>query len=277
MQYAPYSIFINGSDFVSNFADLRRAVEPLLPEKANEWMRQRLTQMDDFPPPDDRPGVKYYEKDVRVTLNALRDTESGKCLLQSFDPKRPVWIIPYVGEYCNAITTYRSSDWARGVSVQYSPSIYTVDACGKLPGYRRDETLFHEMVHASRDTRLSYDELEHDPLERMKNGEEFLAVMLANSYRSERNARKFNFDYLSDRLGSQAEVEQFLSSQRVYIEAIKYFLDDPLVKMVIKLPMAFNIFRDFARLEKAYQDSNQAKMDHLVDQFNPLSKLTHTE
>lgn len=277
LQYAPYSIFINGSDLVSQFADLRRAVGPLLPGKADQWMRRRLEQLNDYPPPDDRPGVKTYERDVRVALNALRDTEIGRCLFKSFNPENAVWIVPYIGEYCNAITTYRSSDWTRGVSVRYSPSIYTVDGCGKLPGYRRDEALFHELVHASRDTRLSYEELYKTPLERMKDGEEFLAVMLANSYRSERHAKLFNYDYLSDKLGSQVEVEQFLSSKREYIEAIKYFLDDPLVQLVVKLPMPFNVFRDFARLEAAYQQSPASRLDHLRDQFDPLSKLVHTE
>lgn len=277
LQYAPYSIFINGSDLVSNFADLRRAVGPLLPEKADEWMRRRLRLLDDNPPADERPAVKTYERDVGVTLNALRDAEIGKCLFKSLNPEHPVWIVPYVGEYCNAITTYRSSDWTRGVSLRFSPSIYDVSGCGRIPGYRRDETLFHEMVHASRKTRLSFDEEYNASLELMKDGEEFLAVMLSNSYRSERGAKKFNYNYLTSKLGSQAEVEQTLSSKREYIEAIKYFLDDPLVKLVVKLPMPFNVFRDFARLEAAYQKSPAARVDHLRDQFTPFSHLVHTE
>lgn len=277
LQYAPYSIFINGSDLVNQFADFRQAFRPLLSEEEDAWMKRRLRELSDHPPPDDRPAVRTYEREVRVTLNALRDTRIGRCLFESLNAEHPVWIVPYVGERCNAITTYRSSDWTKGVSVRYTPSIYDVDACGKLPGYRRDETLFHEMVHASRDSRLSYDELSNDPLDLMKNGEEFLAVMLTNSYRSERGARKFNYDYLTDKLGSQAEVEQSLSSKREYIEAIKSFLDDPLVKAVVKLPMPFNVFRDFTRLEAAYQQSSTARLDHLRDQFNPFSKLVHTE
>ena len=262
---------------VYNFQNLFRAVRPVLPANADSWVRERLTGWEDFPPPDDGAWVKMYEHDVRVTLNALRDTEIGRCLLKSLNPKHALWLVPWRRDVCNAQTTYRSSDWERGVEIRYSPEIYDSHGCGRMPGYRRDESLFHELVHASRQTRLSFDELSHDPLEQMDNREEFLAVMLSNSYRSERGARKFNFDYLSDRLGSQIEVEQFLSSKRDYIEAIKYFLDDPLIKTVLNLPMPFNIFRDFRRLEAAYQNSATAHMDHLRDQFNPFSNLIHTE
>ena len=65
-----------------------------------------------------------------------------------------------------------------------------------------------------------------------------------------------------------------LSPFRNYIESMKYVLiiDDPLLKQVVKLKMPFNVFRDFTRLEAAYQNSSEAKIYHALDQFNSLSK-----
>ena len=229
IRYAPYNVFIHGNP------KYRRA---------------------DFPfEPDDGPAAKAYEERIRVTLNAIGRTTLGRCVLRSLYEKIPVYIVPFTQDHCDARTGQLTSDWRQGVRIQYSPETWTYDQCGALPGYRPVETLFHEMVHASRFTNYGFEGLNNDPLDKMKDHEEFLAVMLTNMFRSEQGARKFNRDYMTGKVIGQPELESFLSSRRAYIEALEYFSPDDLVKLVVAMKAPFNPFRDLKQLKAKYESS----------------------
>jgi hypothetical protein len=281
LKYPPYSIFISGDT---------RGYETLK-KRGPYWalrdqfmplhdMRRRELHREWFDPPADEPdSVRVYERRVRGILNNIWGSEIGRCLLNSLWNRIPVWIRPWLGGddgYCNSITGIESRS---SPAIQFLPDTWSPDNCGGPPGKNPEEVLFHELVHASRFTNWSYDDLDHEPLELMTNGEEFLAVMITNSFISERGGKKFERDYNIGTLATQAGVERFLSSNRNYIERLKAFLSakDPLVTEVVKLDMPFNVFRDFARLEKTYQNSAEATIDHELDQFNPMSKFVHTE
>jgi hypothetical protein len=232
IKYQPYSIFIDGN--VRNLTGKREGAtfEPLV-----------------------------YEARIRVTLNAIGASQIGKMLFRSLNPRVPVLISPYLEDKCNAQTGQRSSDPfqtgqstidpTKGIGIRYSPETWAFDRCGRLPGYRPVESLFHEMVHASRFTNFGYEKMTFDPLKGMQDYEEFLAVMVSNMYRAEIGARKFNRDYLTGTLVSQAELEKFLASTREYLDGLEYFSwsSDPLIKLISTLPVSFNPFRDLKRLE----------------------------
>jgi hypothetical protein len=198
---------------------------------------------------DDGPGAKGYEERIRVTLNAIGRTGIGRALFRSLNPHVPVYILPYTGDACNAVTGQLSSDWKKGIRIQYSPETWAYDKCGRFPGYRPVESLFHEMVHASRFTNYHFAGLNQKPLEKMQDHEEFLAVMMTNVFRSEQGAKKFNRDYTTGELVSQSDLEAFLSSRMEYINAFACFLSDSMVKLTVPLTAPFNPFRDFKRLQ----------------------------
>lgn len=200
---------------------------------------------------DNSPAAKAYEERVRILLNAIVHWRTGTALLKSLYAKVPVWIVPYTGDACNAITGPSSSDPMKGPRIQYSPDIYTLDGCGRIPGYRAVESLFHEMVHGSRLTNWGQ-AISKDALDYMQDYEEFLAVMLTNMFRSEQGAKKLNRDYMTGKLVSQGELEAFLSSRRAYLDALEYFSNDPLVRAMKPLGTPFNPFRDLNRIRANY-------------------------
>jgi hypothetical protein len=261
-QYQRYSIFINGSSDADDIVMLGRFIRPFAPKNVDDWLHQQWKRAYFSPRPDNRPFVRQYERSILFALDTIRSSKIGTCLFESLNPDYPVRIVPYRGgqDVCNALTgDAPTGDETDGVQVQFSTETWDYSDCGKFAGHRAHEVLFHEMVHASRFTRLSDADMNNDPLEQNKNYEEFLAVMLCNSFMSERGGQVFEIDYMTQKESSQAKVEQFLSSKRVLIGAIKYFLDDELVKVVAKLPMPFNVFRDFQRLKDAYNNSPAGK------------------
>jgi hypothetical protein len=281
LQYLPYSIFVNGDtqgyDMAKTLGPYGYIRDQFMPAGQMELGRRRYHLFD--PPADEPDSVRVYERRVRGILNNIWGSEIGRCLLNSLFNGIPVWIRPWLGGddgSCNAITGIESR---LSPAIQFLPDTWSPYNCGGPPGNNPEEVLFHELVHASRFTNQGFDNMDHRSLELMTDGEELLAVMITNSFISERGGKQFRRDYNTSTLATQAKTEQFLSSNRNYIERLKAFLaeDDPLVKEVVKLDMPFNVLRDFARLEKAYQNSMGAVIDHAMDQFNPAAKLFHTE
>jgi hypothetical protein len=229
-------------------------------------------------------AAKQYEERVRLAVNAIMHSSTGRALLQTFRtpqfPDTSLWIVPFNGpaDVCNSRTgPFYSADpetgkkWTyEGARIQYSPERWAMDQCGWYPGQRAEEVLFHEMVHASRNmNNVAYDSTD---LGLMGDYEEFLAVLITNMFRSELGATKFHRDYVYKLLVDQREAERFLSSRRAYVTALRTLLDDRLVTAVTDLKMPFNPFRDFARIEAAQSD-----MRELLDDINPFVQLREDE
>jgi hypothetical protein len=226
------------------------------------------------PKPGDTSAKKYEER-VRLVLNAIGRTHTGTALFKSLFASAPLWIFPYSGlhGYCNAITSPFYSKHIpsgapeyEGVKINYSPDVFALDDCGWYPGSRPEEVLFHEMVHASRS--LNNPVFNNDPLYLMQDFEEFLAVLVTNMYRTELGARKLHRDYVYKELVSQPEAEAFLSSRREYIDALEWFLEERLVKLLVPLNTPFNPFRDFQRLK-----ANHNGIQEVLDSINVAGKL----
>jgi hypothetical protein len=237
-----------------------------------------------FTPAARSGAAKPYEERVRIAVNAIMRTQTGRALLQTYraglSKDASIWIVPYTDDrdYCNSRTgPFYSTDIAtgkqwtyEGVRIQYSPDRWAMDDCGWYPGQRPEEVLFHEMVHASRS--LNNPVFDNTNLDLMGDYEEFLAVLITNMFRSELGATKFHRDYVYKLLVDQREAELFLSSKRQYIDALESLLDDQLVTAVTGIRTAFNPFRDFARLKADHSDIRE-----LWDEINPLVGLRESE
>lgn len=228
--------------------------------RLDQW---NITILYAFGPDARSQAAKTYEERVRVAVNAIQRTHTGRGLLGTFvaaaKNDQAVWIMPYNSDkdYCNARTGGFESKgletgkgYYEGVRIQYSPEHFEVDECGWYPGQTAEQVLFHEMVHASRD--LNDPAYDDTPLDLMGDYEEFLAVLITNMFRSELGAKKFHRDYIYKLLVDQREAEIYLSSKLIYMNALESLLDDQLVKAVKGQNTAYNPFRDFNRLRADY-------------------------
>ena len=229
-------------------------------------------------------AAKVYEERVRLAVNAIMRTDTGRALLQTFrsglSKDQSIWIVPYTDEndYCNSRTgPFYSADpetgkkWTyEGARIQYSPDRWAVDDCGWYPGQRYDEVLFHEMVHASRN--MNDPAYDNTPLDLMGDYEEFLAVLCTNMYRSNNKATTFHRDYVYKLLVEKREAYLFLSSRRQYVTALDSLSDDNLVSAMTPMKTDYNPFRDFDEIKGDYNG-----IQELWREINPLVGLRESE
>lgn len=257
-RFDPYPITINGSRIDEL---VKRAVEEGIAAGMIDANRRidllRASNRFDYTA-DASPPARAYESRVFALLSSIARTEAGQCLYETIKEGLPIWIAPYdtsqakVFGSCNAITGHAVLDHSRTpmVRVAYSYETWAYSQCGFYPGLRADEVLFHEMVHAYRFASPAVPVTNSDPLPDNKDFEEFFANQVTNVYRSTKNARTFNRDYLSKRLGTAAECEEALWSKPVLVEALQWFLEgDPLALAMAKINTSYNPF---------------ARIDHLV-------------
>ena len=257
----PYPIMISGSTLDEDFRAIVNAISPFLSADRKEWLIRRSNKLDYVN--DNRPLAKLYEEDVRALLEAhILPTEIGAALFKLLPKDLTVWIVRFDDlaqasfGACNAITSQMTSRLSDGVRILFSPETWAYTACGKLPGYRADETLLHEMVHAVRLALFGFEGTNHAPLRMNKDHEEFLAVQMTNVYRSEKKAKTFNHAYMTSALGTQAEVERTLASMD-FVTALESFSDDPFVAAVARINTPFNPFRDLKRLKDQARQNQQ--------------------
>lgn len=264
-RFAPYPIHISGSALDEDFRAFVELIGPWLSAETKRWLIVRSNKLDYVN--DDRPAATLYESRVQMVLAEIKATAVGKLVLGCLPASVPVWIIRYdslaqpTGQ--GAITSQMSSDHTKGVKIQYSPEMWLPGSNGRqYPGYRPDETLLHELVHATRFARLGFDAMNYAPLRDNDDHEEFLAVQVTNVYRSEKKARKFNYNYRSSKTGSKSEVEYALYAYEPFLRAIEGFLADPMVKSMARIGVEFNPFRDLGRLQQMRaQDLQRGRTD----------------
>ena len=250
VRYFPHHILVSGDPFAPMLAKMETVTDPARRHRMEEWLARARKESAALWQPD----PKAYERRVPLLLSAIARASVGTVLLTSLKRSIPVWIVPYQGDTRNAITGQISSELSEGVRVQYTPDHWVVGAskCARYyPGYGPTETLFHELVHASRFTNFGFAGLNKTPLQDMQDHEEFLAVMMTNVLRSEWRAKKFARDYTTSKYEEQSGMEQYLRSNRAFLAALEYFQTDPLVKQIARMPMAFNPFRDLGRLRRS--------------------------
>ncbi len=143
---------------------------------------------------------RKYVAQVHEHLRWIYRTTSGRILLNCIRrPEFPVEIRPYTGADCNAVGGSELKPGAAALTgfVAYSPSTFgSHGACSTLPGGQTsgrlfDEILFHELIHVFRTATgrwnqgrtLSFSMAHYD------DNEEFIAVLCANIYVSDRTNR----------------------------------------------------------------------------------------
>ncbi len=266
-RFMSYPIHISGSAWDEDFRAFVELISPWLRPDQKEYLIRWSNKLDNVN--DIRPQATLHEHHVQMVLAEINGNAVGKAVLRSLPQSVPIWITRYdsldMQTGAGAITGQMSSDHTKGIRIRYSPDMWLPGPDGRsTPGYRPDETLFHEMVHASRFARFGFDGMNHDPLRDNDDHEEFLAVQVSNVYRSAKKAQKFNHNYTTDKLGSKSEVEYTLWSHEPFLRAIQYFLDDdPIIKAIAQIATDFNPFRDIGRLKHTSSQAAQ-RLDRSV-------------
>ncbi len=264
-QFAPYPIYISGAAFDQDFRAFVERISPWLSDETKKWLnRWSYRLMDHAKARDERPAALAYEHQVQMVLAEINGTQVGRTLLKCLPPEVPIWILRYDEQQGGAaVTGQMSSDHTKGVRImQYSAEMWLGGADGRVyPGFRSDEVMFHEMVHAYRFARFGFDGMNHDPLRDNDDHEEFLATQLGNVYRSGKKAQKFRHNYMTGKLGAKADVEHILQSYEPFLRAIEDFLSDPMVAQMARIQTDFNPFRDLARLKQARAQDLRSRTD----------------
>lgn len=258
--FAPYPIHISGSAFDEDFRAFVELISPWLSNETKEKLIRRSYMLKYTDAKDDRPAAQAFEHKVQMVFAEINGTQVGRTLLKCLPPQVPIWIVRYDDQQGGtAVTGQMSSDHTKGVRImQYSPDMWLPNEEGRqYLGYRPDEVLFHEMVHAYRFARFGFDGMNHEPLRDNKDHEEFLAEQLMNVYRSNKKAQKFKHSYMSGKMGTKAEVEYTLLSYDPFLRAIEDFLQDPMVGQMARIQTDFNPFRDLARLKQTRMQEQQ--------------------
>ena len=135
-------------------------------------------------------GQWAYETEVALLLEVMSHNTVGAALLWGLSTHGlSVMITPYVHLVCNA----GAGGLPTGAYVQFTPSIFSTssplgcnhaNSAGADPG----EILFHELVHALRNTARKWRQGSIGGIApSYENDEEFIALMLTNIYISERH------------------------------------------------------------------------------------------
>jgi hypothetical protein len=247
IHYLPYGIFISADPLGPILARFKTVTDPVKRAQMETFLKDTRKTSGWW-----RPDPITYETRVRVLLDATVKTSTGTVLLTSLKRSIPLWIVPYRAGGHNALTGQMTSELTEGIRIQFSPDEWAVDtSTGEKyqPGFSPIETLFHELVHGSRISNVGSAGLNKTPLENMGDYEEFLADMMTNVLRSEWRRKEFQRDHRTGSSADQSEMERLLRSKPAYMKALEYFLTDPFVQKVARLPFAFNPFRDLGRLK----------------------------
>jgi hypothetical protein len=254
-QFKPYPIHIVYSKH--NQDDARGMVSRLNREKDYEWEKfannAAITTEDSDPAY--QKEVEDYHRDIHDRLKAIEKVPFGKMLLGLL--KSDVYIVPWMpGKHCYCAQT-------RPLDYEIAPFDYSE---GKGDTYIwldpnddfKDDTLFHELVHAYRYSAGKFSRRAMANNE--YNTEEFLAHQMQNIYRSfKRLWLEFTYNDGTvarhpGKWGTKEEIYSHYTSDPDFVMVLKHFLDfDDFARMIGKLPYPdFNPFRDYKTLERRY-------------------------
>jgi len=262
IKYGPHPIIINGSYHDED----ERVVDEMVARKfpkfmATEWNRRSAwANRHDFTV-DTRPRAKAFEARVLGLLNAISNTKVGRAVLTCMPKDVPVWIVPYdrlnqrVFAKLAAVTALKNVNREEeGVQIMYSPEMWCSTSCGGRAGYRADETLFHELVHAYRQAAVGVAGMKTTPVNLNANYEEFFAFQLETMFASENGQTVLRLHYETSDTGSQDDLETFLHYSADALAALEYFVRfDRLASATLQLKTStYNPFRDLDRLKQKY-------------------------
>lgn len=216
------------------------------------WLNYTAKQLyetieDPYPPPD----AVSYEKGVIEVLNVIVTTQIGRLLLSALDQNTRYWIHPLDDEgrdrcVCRAYTFPGAPKEHGGIRVYFNPTDF------QNPSRRwvgRDDVLFHELVHAYRIGRWTYEVVNSAPdMINWGDREEFVATQMQNIYLSQRGGTHFYKSYPRLERADKGTAYQALIEDQEALGQLNYLVNmDSLMRTVSEWGPAvapFNAFRD---------------------------------
>jgi hypothetical protein len=214
-----------------------------------------------------------YEAAVRSVLDKMSKKAGGVGLavLNALPKAKDIVIVPYEenGTWgaCNATAGDATILEAGKARVRYSPSTWKVGgvcstSIGAGIGAGDDEILLHELLHAYRRVKGSYNKLPFTkPDKAYDSNEELFAILITNIYMSENGKTKLRKDHagFTELPAKWATSQGFLSDSDFfnYIEA--FWLSDNALTTAVALSTAtFNPFKAYKNLKDAQEAAKAA-------------------
>lgn len=254
IQFKPYPIYVVYSK--QNQEDAALTVQEYNKKGDYEWekMANNAALTTEDSDPAYRKEVQDYETNMITLLKKIQAIPIGKTLLQLF--KHDVWIVPKRSGSCYCAITYpldyetKSLNYSEGKGDTY----IWFDPSDDF----KDDTLFHELVHAYRYSTNKFHRRAVGNNE--YNTEEFLAHQMQNIYRSIKRLwllYTYNDGTVADhpgKWGTKDEIYRHFTSNPEFPMVLKHFFNnDPYARIIAQLPYPeYNPFRDWRALERRY-------------------------
>lgn len=213
-----------------------------------------------------------YEATVRAVLDKLTAKTGGvgNVVLNALPKGKDIVIVPYVNRgagACNATAADATIIEAGKARVRFTPTMWqSGGVCLATPefapgvGMGDDEVLLHELLHAFRKVRGTFNNIAlKKPDKAYDNIEELFAILISNIYISENGKTKLRKDHagFAELPAKWATSETFMRDPD-FFHWIEYFwlTEKPLTASLAASSAPFNPFRAY----KAHIDAQEAAM-----------------
>ncbi len=202
--------------------------------------------------PNPPPEAVSYEKSVIEILKVIVQTPIGRLLFGALNPNIRYSIHPYLKSdgskcHCGAMTFPGAPKEGGGIRVYYNPTEHE-NPSDRFNG--QDDILFHEMVHAYRMGRWTYEIVNGaKDMTRWGDSEEFVATQMQNVYLSQRGGNLFYRNYPLLQGADKTTAYDDLIGDRQALGQLNYMVNtDSVVETVAGYSISFNAFRDRLKL-----------------------------
>lgn len=214
---------------------------------------------------DYTPELKQYEEAIYQCLRKVDANPVGQVVLEALNKKTTVWIIPKSDKALKQ--SYSAQTWPLNYVIQKNGDVGRGEGAGdtviQFQPDLKDDTLFHELVHAYRYSWKRYKPLPISVSDKVYsngnrniyryadyNSEEFLAHQMQDIYLSQSN-RPLLKDYHWDEVSDKKTIYNFLLENFDLMGALKFFMHHETLALLgaHRFATDYNPFRDFRLLE----------------------------
>lgn len=202
---------------------------------------------DPYPPPE----AVSYEGAVIDALKVIVTTQIGRLVVSALDPHIRYSIHPRLnadgtGCQCGAFVFPGAPKEGGGIRVYYNPTEFNAPLRRWIG---RDDVLFHELVHAYRMGRWSYEIVNSAPdMLNWDDREEFVATQMQNVYLSQRGGNHFYRSYPRLERSDKGTAYRSLAEDQEALGQLNFLVNmDSLIASVAGWATpatSFNAFRD---------------------------------
>lgn len=227
-------------------------------------------------------GSDAFEEETARVVEQIARSRTGQAVIEKIRAHGWVIIEPFRTDKFNAYALNRTTDIIGLVigSIEYSPSTFaTIVSVGGIkmpnhlailnPGFKPDEVLLHEMVHAGRVLGHQLNQIKlTGAMANYDNEEEFFAVLVSNIYLSEKGTPS-TFLRASHQLTgilnkAKAASEVFLFADDNYRLIEKFCEQHPRISKMLQ-----NVRAQFNPIRAYYEAASLNLDDHQID-LNPI-------